>query len=378
MIRITSNESPLSYKGSIVSIYKVWAKNFILNIITLFIYRSWAKTRIRRYLWSHININGQPLIYTGTGKELFKGVVKVAFFYFFMSLIILAITLGITLKVGLEDIQVNQDATQQAIEQALESCGYKDISALPDEQYKHCLLNRKLARSYHANMIHLFSSALTWLITLYILFYAQYSALRYRLSRTTWCGIHGSLTGSARNYAFMSMGRFIINIVTLGLSIPKSDLIKQSVITNNMYLGNQKASFHEGRGRLRSVNIRTLLLAIPTLSFSRLWYLAELRNQKLANLSFGGVHFKGTFTGYNYLKLSVGNLLILIVTLGLGMPVILNRIINFNIKNMHVLGNINELTISQADERTKVSNMGEGFKSSVDTDTGFDVDFGLI
>jgi uncharacterized membrane protein YjgN (DUF898 family) len=176
----------------------------------------------------------------------------------------------------------------------------------------------------------------------------------------------------------MCIGRFIINIVTLGIAIPRSDLIKQSAITNNMYLGNKKACFHEGKGKLGSVNIKTLLLAIPTLSFSRLWYLAELRNQKLANLSFGNVHFKGTFTGYKYLKLSIGNLLILVVTVGLGVPIIINRIINFNIKNIHVLGNINELSISQGGDKTKIGNMGEGFEDSLGADAGFDVDFGLI
>lgn len=374
----TNEKSDVSYDGSVASIYKIWIKNLILSVITLFIYRAWAKTRMRKYLWSHIKVNGHALTYTGTGKELFRGFIKVALFYFVMSSIIFAITFGVMLKVGLEDIQINQAVTQQNIEEALGLCGYKDISNIPDGQYKSCLFKYGLASSYNASMVKLFSTALTWSVILYIIFYAQYSALRYRLSRTTWCGIHGSLTGSPRKYAFMCIGRFIINIVTLGIAIPKSDLIKQGAITNNMYLGNKKASFHEGRGKLGSVNIKTLLLAIPTLGFSRLWYLAELRNQKLANLSFVGVHFKGTFTGYKYLKLSIGNLLILIATVGFGMPIILNRTINFSIKNIHVLGNVNELTISQGDEKTKAGNMGEGFEDSLDTDIGFDVDFGLI
>jgi uncharacterized membrane protein YjgN (DUF898 family) len=47
--------------------------NFLLNVITLSIYRFWAKTRVRRHIWSCVKINGEPLEYTGTGLELFLG-----------------------------------------------------------------------------------------------------------------------------------------------------------------------------------------------------------------------------------------------------------------------------------------------------------------
>ena len=77
----TNNKSTLSYTGTIGSVYLVWIKNFILNIITFFIYRAWAKARMRRYLWSNTKINGHALTYTGTGGELFKGFMKVSLFY---------------------------------------------------------------------------------------------------------------------------------------------------------------------------------------------------------------------------------------------------------------------------------------------------------
>ena len=48
-------------------------KNLVLTVITLGIYRFWARTRLRRYFWSNITISGEPLEYTGTGRELFVG-----------------------------------------------------------------------------------------------------------------------------------------------------------------------------------------------------------------------------------------------------------------------------------------------------------------
>ena len=47
--------------------------NFLLNLVTLGFYRFWAKTRVRRHIWSSVHVNGEPLEYTGTGKELFIG-----------------------------------------------------------------------------------------------------------------------------------------------------------------------------------------------------------------------------------------------------------------------------------------------------------------
>ena len=39
--------------------------NAILNVLTLMIYRFWARTRVRRHVWSCVHINGEPLEYTG-------------------------------------------------------------------------------------------------------------------------------------------------------------------------------------------------------------------------------------------------------------------------------------------------------------------------
>src|SRR4026209_1000709 len=47
--------------------------NFLLNLVTLTIYRFWAKTNVRRHIWSCVHIYGQPLEYTGRGIEIFKG-----------------------------------------------------------------------------------------------------------------------------------------------------------------------------------------------------------------------------------------------------------------------------------------------------------------
>lgn len=52
--------------------------NFLLTIITFGIYSFWAKTEVRKHIWSSVHINDKPLEYTGRGMELFLGAIIVA------------------------------------------------------------------------------------------------------------------------------------------------------------------------------------------------------------------------------------------------------------------------------------------------------------
>ncbi|MGE0007689.1 MAG: DUF898 family protein [Parvibaculaceae bacterium] len=43
--------------------------NAALFVLTLTVYRFWAKTNVRRHIWSCVHINGEPLEYTGRGID---------------------------------------------------------------------------------------------------------------------------------------------------------------------------------------------------------------------------------------------------------------------------------------------------------------------
>jgi uncharacterized membrane protein YjgN (DUF898 family) len=49
-----------------------------LTLITVWVYRFWATTRVRQWFWSRDTIDGDQLEYSGTGYELFIAFVKVA------------------------------------------------------------------------------------------------------------------------------------------------------------------------------------------------------------------------------------------------------------------------------------------------------------
>lgn len=373
----SSDTNLLAYNGSVGQIYKVWFKNLFFMIITLTIYRAWAKARMRKYLWAHTKVDGDPLHYTGTGGELFRGFLKVALLFFVLSL---ASALVVAFVID-EDVSTTQEQTaeqQQADAYiALEKCGYTNENwhELTNEIYYGCIekygTKTEMATSPAVAEI---ANLILLPFILYVVFFTRYSALRYRLSRTTWRGIRGSMRGSANRYAMLAFGRMFLNLLSLGTLIPKSDMIKQEYITRDMYIGNQKAEFNNDTSGLMKTHIITSLLAIPTLTLSRLWYSAALKNKKLANTTFGGVTLKGTYTGGKLASLYFVNTLILLITFGLGMPLIINRTIGFHTTNTIISGRIDSTNILQA--KSDAGNMGEGFDDAIDT--GLDIDFGFI
>jgi uncharacterized membrane protein YjgN (DUF898 family) len=116
----------LIYVGDTGELFKIWLKNLFLNIITLFIYRSWAKTRIRRYLWSKTVIAGDNLTYHGTGGELFKGVVKVVAISLIIAILLIAISVGFGFLFGTGEIKLVDGVNNHHISQALLQCGYQE------------------------------------------------------------------------------------------------------------------------------------------------------------------------------------------------------------------------------------------------------------
>jgi uncharacterized membrane protein YjgN (DUF898 family) len=163
-----TQETRIEFLGKLDDFLPIWAKNLILTIITLGFYRFWAKTRVRRYLWSKTEVLGQPLEYTGTGMELFIG--------FLLALVLFVVPLsfisfGAQLMVGREGL-------------------------------------------------FLFFALLLYLYFFIILNFAVYRALRYQLTRTYWRGIRGGMATAGWGYAIKGFLYYISAALTFGLLGP--------------------------------------------------------------------------------------------------------------------------------------------------------------
>lgn len=140
--------------------------NLLLTIVTLGIYRFWAQARVRRYLWSHTTIIDDELQWTGTGGEMFIGFLMV------IGVLIASVAaiFGIAFLVG----------------------------------------DWFLVVGLLAFYVFIF-----WAVN-----FAQFRALRYRLSRTYWRGIRGGSEENGVGYGWAAFGRFFVAGLTLGIMTP--------------------------------------------------------------------------------------------------------------------------------------------------------------
>ena len=70
----------LSFYGQGGSLFGIHIVNILLAIITLGIYYFWGKVRVRNYMHSQTEFEGDRFAYQGTGKELFFGWLKAMVF----------------------------------------------------------------------------------------------------------------------------------------------------------------------------------------------------------------------------------------------------------------------------------------------------------
>ncbi len=178
---------------------KIALLNFFLSVITLSIYRFWAKTNVRRHIWSCVHINGEPLEYTGRGMELFLGFL-IVFAVFLLPAIVVIMILQISLG--------------------------------PD---------------HPALILANFAFAL---IVLLLWGMAVYRARRYQLSRTLWRGIRASLVGSSVTYSLLYFGAVLLRSLTLGWSTPAMNLNLQERMTGDMRIGSMPFRFKGRAGPL--------------------------------------------------------------------------------------------------------------------------------
>ena len=174
------------YQGRTSEFSGIVIRNALLGLSTLGFYRFWGKTRLRRYLWSHIGFLGDRFEYTGLAIELLRG--------FFVAL---AIFLPIVILLGVASAFVETAESETAL-----------------------------------NMFYLLAFSL-------LTQFAIYRARRYRLSRTQWRGIRGAQTGSGVNYALLALGHFLLAFLTFGLAYPVMRTRLQKYRFENTWFGDR-------------------------------------------------------------------------------------------------------------------------------------------
>ncbi len=155
----------VAFTGRNGAFRRLATRGALLELVTFGFYRFWLTTDIRRHLWSHTEIDGDALEYTGRGKELLFG--------FLIAMTVLGPVFLVYFLIGLEF-------------ERLEAFASLPLSVL----------------------VFAFGQ------------FAAYRARRYRLTRTVWRGVRFWMTGSGWSYAWRSALWGLLLLPTLGLAYP--------------------------------------------------------------------------------------------------------------------------------------------------------------
>jgi uncharacterized membrane protein YjgN (DUF898 family) len=275
--------------------------NFLLRLFTLGLYNFWGKTELRARLWSGVRINGEPLAYNGTGWELFVG--------FAVAMLYIVVPYG---------------------------------SFFAAQLYFGPTSPASIAVAY------VFFLVIGWMWNV-----AFYRARRFRLTRTSWRGIRGDLTGSGSAYAWTAIWTMLIVSISLGWAYPWRQTKLQRILIENTRFGDKPLTFTAGSDSLYGpfalmwlgglvgyfimvamfigamkgggggappvmelpVIFGGLAVFFLILWLAGSWYKTRSFNHYSSNTHFDGVSFDGTATSTSLLWLGLSNSLIAVVPL---------------------------------------------------------------
>lgn len=303
--------------------------NLLLIVITVGIYWFWARAEYRRYMWQMVRVNGEPLEYTGTGKELFIGYLKLFLFVILPAILIIA---GAQLALGQQNPAI-------------------------------------------AIVILIFYAGF-----FYLYFVGVYRAHRYILSRTRWRGIAFGLGGYASGYAWTSIWTAIVGGLTLGWLLPWRTVALRRRIVSAMHFGSAPLRYEGRAGPLyvpfifawfvsaaimgaylaiiisiapnmqlgQEANIRysdlphlaiwIIAAAIPLGIVAGSWFEARKLNLYARATKFGGAGAHLEASAGSILWLTVSNFLILTLTLGILRPVTQARRLKYIVTRLSFSG----------------------------------------
>lgn len=348
----TSGPAPSSgrrlvFHGDGITLFGLYVVNLFLTLITLGVYFSWARTRIRTYLLSQTEFDADRLAWHGTGKELFIGFLKVAALFLILY--------GAAAAIRFE-------WHHPAAEVVLRLGGY--------------------------------------IVGLILVPLAIVGARRYRFSRVSWRGIRFSFRGRAREFVRIFIAGTLLSIVTLGLYYPFFLNNMRLYLVNRTFFGATPFQY-DGRGRdlfwrfllalVLSIAAFGGLIALEVFAIKRMrgtmlapaaiagtpaalppiptpilgiiagvvivflvilalvWFsYAAYRNRYYwGHTSFASARFRSTVTAPRLIGLTLANLLLAGATLGLALPWVLIRTLRFIFANVSLEGPVDLAAIQQ-------------------------------
>ncbi len=270
--------------------------NLILTTITFGLYYPWARAKNLQYLYGETEFAGSRFSFHGTGKEMFKGFIKAILVFGLVTAVFFA--------------------------------------------------------GEASNSILLLFIAL--LLYVAIIPIAIHGSLRYRMSRTSWRGIHFGYRGNLPELFGVCIKGVLLTVFTLGIYGSWFQCSLRRYIESHVRCGNVKFNFDGEGGELFWINLKGLLLSVVTFGIYLFWYMRNLNHFQVNHTQLeqhGQVYnFKSHLTPGDIFVTGLINYFLIVLTLGLGTPWALLRNTRMIVDNVELAGAFNPDTVLQTEE----------------------------
>lgn len=337
--------SAFAFEGNWKEYAPIAFTNLLLTIVTLGFYRFWATTRTRRYLWSQTRFIDDRLEWTGTGGELFKG--------FLMVLVVLGGPL-LLFQLAIPALILRGMGAVAGI------LGFASI-----------------------------------MLIFYLVGVARFRALRYRLSRTYWHGIRGGADDGGWKYGWSYVWKTTVGFLAFGLLVPRATMSLWNERWNKMSFGPH--DFHCGGdygptmwkyitiyivpvlgvgilgifiqpliagGGSVAWGVVAAILLYAGIGFMSVRYYASFFYEGIKGLGLSTLDFHFSATTWDWIKLFLIDIVLVIGTLGIGLIFIQYRHWSFFIRHLEAYGEIDLDALTQS--TTRESRHGEGLLDAMD------------
>lgn len=262
--------------------------NLALTVLTLGFYYPWARAKTLQYIYGETEFAGSRFTFHGTGKEMFKGFIKAIAFVGVLFLI----------------LQLSNFTGSFGMAMAGILIFYLGIAVL-------------IPIAIHGGM-------------------------RYRMSRTSWRGIHFGYRGKLGELFSLCIKGFLLTIVTFGIYSSWFLVDLRKYIMGNVRMGNCTLDFEGEGGTLFWINFKGTFLMYITLGIYYFWYVKELNKFYIDNMALyqdgRKCQFSSSLTGGQVFEVTMVNLFLTVVTLGIYLPWAMLRQMRMVIDNVTLEG----------------------------------------
>jgi uncharacterized membrane protein YjgN (DUF898 family) len=297
-------------------LFWLYLKNIFLTVITLGVYRFWAKTNIQKYFMENIEYEGERFSFHGTGKERFIGFLK--------AILIFAGAIVVYLILNF-------------------------------------ILGKILGSVGEYAVLFLFTVAFLGIIPFVVV-----GNRRYLTSRSGYRNIRFGFQGKSLDLAKIYLKGIPLSVITLGLYLPFFIMEVESFLRNNLRYGNVRFGFNGDGKEYFMICMKGFFLTIITFGIYGSWFYVNRQRYLWSKTSFQGKDFSFTLTGWDLFKNILIAYLLIIITLGIGFAWVVARMVRIFLNNLALSGNVDFAGI-QSEPDPSANATTEGLEALADT-----------